>query len=115
MCWLDYLKKKSAVWTDKRDKILGLNNILLEKVFGRKKSWMENFVSEKVFGLKNVGRFLVVTPFFLHISSSWVKIWLHSKNHLPRWSGSALKDSVVEVGWVPLDYVVIPTSAEVGL
>ena len=64
MCWLDCFKKKSAVWTDKRDKILGWNNILLEKVFGRKKSWMENFVSEKVFGLKNVGRFLVVTPFF---------------------------------------------------
>ena len=37
-----------------------------------------------------------VTPFFLHISSSWVKIRLLAENHLPRLPGSALK---VCVGW----------------
>ena len=29
--------------------------------------------------------------FFLHISSSWVKIRLHTENHLPGLPGSALK------------------------
>ena len=29
--------------------------------------------------------------FFLHISSSWVKIRLHTKNQLPRLPGSTLK------------------------
>ena len=29
--------------------------------------------------------------FFLHISSSWVKIRLHTENQLPKLSGSALK------------------------
>ena len=29
--------------------------------------------------------------FFLHISSSWVKIRLHTENQLPRLPGSALK------------------------
>ena len=38
-----------------------------------------------------------MTPIFLHISSSWVKIWLHAKNQLPRLLGSALK---VHGGWV---------------
>ena len=30
--------------------------------------------------------------FFLHESSSWVKIGLHAKNQLPGWSGSGVKD-----------------------
>ena len=34
---------------------------------------------------------------FLHISSSWVKIRLHTENQLPRLPGSALK---VYSGWV---------------
>ena len=34
---------------------------------------------------------------FLHISSSWVKIRLHTENQLPGLSGSALKDWL---GWV---------------
>ena len=47
--------------------------------------------------------------FFLHISSSWVKIRLHAENHLPRLPGSALKVSVVGWwGWVPAHYVVTP-------
>ena len=29
--------------------------------------------------------------FFLHESSSWVKIGLHAENQLPGWSGSGLK------------------------
>ena len=33
-----------------------------------------------------------------HISSSWVKIRLHTKNHLRRLPGSALKVCVVVVG-----------------
>ena len=66
--------------------------------------------------------------FFLHISSSWVKIRLHTENQLPGLPGSALKVSVgwgrgggsggvVWGGWVPLHYVVTPTSSwvEVGL
>ena len=46
--------------------------------------------------------------FFLHISSSWVKIRLHTENQLPKLSGSALK--VYVVGWVggPTDYFVTP-------
>ena len=49
--------------------------------------------------------------FFLHNSSSWVKIRLHTKNQLPRLSGSALKVSVVVVGWGgggPTKYFVTP-------
>ena len=37
--------------------------------------------------------------FFLHISSSWVKIRLYAENQLPMMSGSALK-VVVGGGWV---------------
>ena len=36
--------------------------------------------------------------FFLHISSSWVKIRLHTENQLPRLPGSTLK--VVVWWWV---------------
>ena len=41
------------------------------------------------------------TPiFFLHISSIWVKIRLHTENQLPRLSGSGLKVcGGVVVGW----------------
>ena len=59
-----------------------------------------------------------MTLFSLHISFSWVKIRLHTENQLPRLPGSDLKVCVVVVvGWVPLDYVVTPTSSwvEVGL
>jgi hypothetical protein len=57
------------------------------------------------------GRGGQVTPFFLHISSSWVKIRLHTENQLPGLSGSALK---VWLGWVggvgwgggPTDYFI---------
>ena len=60
---------------------------------------------------------------FLQISSSWVKMRLHTKNQLPRLSGSALKIcdewwlGRVMGGWVPLNYVVTPTLywIEVGL
>ena len=53
----------------------------------------------------------------LHISSSLVKIWLHTKNKLSSLSVSALK---VCVGWwwlVSIKYVVTPTLylVEVGL
>ena len=37
---------------------------------------------------------------FLHISSSWVKIRLHTENQLPKLSGSFLKVVVGGVGWV---------------
>jgi hypothetical protein len=39
--------------------------------------------------------------FFLHISTSWVKIRLHAENQLPRLPGSALKVYVGGggVGW----------------
>ena len=50
--------------------------------------------------------------FFLHISSSWVKIRLHTKNQLPGLSGSALKVSLGG-GWggavVQLSILSIPT------
>ena len=48
---------------------------------------------------------------FLHISSSWVKIRLHTENQLPGLSGSALKVSVLVawVGWVPIYYVITTT------
>ena len=47
--------------------------------------------------------------FFLHISSSWVKIRLHTENQPPRLSGSALK--VVVWGGGPTDYFVTPNSS----
>ncbi len=57
-----------------------------------------------------------MTPFFLHISSSWVKIRLHTENQLPMWSGSALKVCLVGGGVVvqpiPLS---LPTRVEVEM
>ena len=53
--------------------------------------------------------------FFLHISSSWVKIRLHTKNQLPRLLGSALK---VWLGWwwvVQPITLSLPTRVEVEL
>ena len=47
--------------------------------------------------------------FFLHISSSWVKIRLHTENGLPKLSRSALKAVVWSGGGVvggPTDYFV---------
>ena len=47
------------------------------------------------------------TPIILlHISSSWVKIRLYTKNQLPRLPGSALKVSVVVGWWGPTHYKV---------
>ena len=42
----------------------------VKKKFGSTKNWVD---------------------FFLHESSSWVKIGLHAENQLPGWSGSGLK------------------------
>ena len=50
--------------------------------------------------------------FFLHESSSWVKIGLHAENQLPGWSGSGLKVCggwVVGGGWVLTHNRVKPT------
>ena len=44
---------------------------------------------------------------FKHISSSWVKIRLHTENQPPRLSGSALKVSVVGWGGVVVVVVVV--------
>ena len=63
---------------------------------------------------------------FIHISPSWVKIRLHTKNQHRGLSGSALKVCAVVrwcwggvgvVRWVPPNYVVTPTLNwfEVGL
>ena len=56
--------------------------------------------------------------FFLHISSSWVKIRLHTENELPVMSGSVIK--VLLGGWgggvvVPLITLSTPTLVEVEL
>ncbi len=64
--------------------------------------------------------------FFLHISSSWVKIRLHTENHLPGLPGSALKVCLVGLrricGGCCTEYVVVqlitlstPTRVEVEL
>ena len=50
-----------------------------------------------------------------HNSSSWVKIRLHTENQLPGLPENALKVCVGGVGWVPLNYVVTPTSFWVGV
>ena len=55
--------------------------------------------------------------FFLYISSSWVKIRLHTENELPMLPGSALKVPVgggVVVGSYPL-LSLAPTPVEVEL
>ena len=59
--------------------------------------------------------------FFLHISSTWVKIRLYTENQLPRLSGSGLKVCGGGVGGVGgglhTNCLVTPTSflVEVGL
>ena len=52
-----------------------------QKNVGQKKSG-----SKKIWVKKNLGQI-----FFVHESSSWVKIGLHAENQLPGWSGSGLK------------------------
>ena len=47
---------------------------------------------------QNVGQKKLGSNFFwVHKSSSWVKIGLHAENQLPGWSGSGLK--VSDGGW----------------
>ena len=48
-------------------------------------------------GQKKLGEKKIWSIFFLHESSSWVKIGLHAENQLPGWSGSGLK--VCGGGW----------------
>jgi hypothetical protein len=49
-------------------------------------------------------------PFWLNISSSWVKIWLHTENQLPGLSGSGLNVCVMgKEGELDTNYVVTPT------
>ena len=52
-----------------------------QKKFGQKKNLVK----------KNVGQKKIWVDFFLHESSSWVKIGLHAENQLPGWSGTSLK------------------------
>ena len=56
-----------------------------QKKCGSKKNWVK-----KIWVKKNW------VEFFLHESSSWVKLGLHAENQLPGWSGSGLK---VPGGW----------------
>jgi hypothetical protein len=52
-----------------------------------------------------------VTPiFFVHIPSNWIEIRLSTKNQVPMLPGSTIKVCVVVGWWVPLNYVVTPTS-----
>ena len=77
------------IWVEKilGKKKLGWKNIWLKQICGWKKMLVRKFLVRKflfrkfVSRKKKLGR---VTPFFLHISSSWVKIRLHTKNQLPR-------------------------------
>ena len=52
----------------------------------KKKIWVKKKKLEIFMGQKKLG-----STFFLHESSSWVKIGLHAENQLPGWSGSGLK------------------------
>ena len=81
--------------------------ILVGDFFGSKKIWVRNFFGSKKIRLKkilstkfrseiflgqiNVDQKKIGSKFFLHESSSWVKIGLHAENQLPGWSGSCLK------------------------
>ena len=49
-------------------------------------------------GRKFFGSKFFWVNFFLHESSSWVKLGLHAENQLPGWSGSGVKVCVVVVG-----------------
>jgi hypothetical protein len=56
--------------------------------------------------------------FFLHFSSSWVKVRLHPENQLHMLSGSALKVYVGGVGWGGVNQLITlstPTWVEVEL
>ena len=83
---------RKKIWSEKN---FGLKKILVgKKNFGRKFFWSEqNFGRKKIlvgkifFGRNFFwwGGGVSGDPnFFLHISSSWVEIRLHAKNHLPR-------------------------------
>ena len=65
---------------------------------------------------KNLGKKNFWVNFFLHESSSWVKIGLHAENQLPGWSGSGLKvcGGWVGGGWVLTHNVVKPTYTWLG-
>ena len=61
------------------------------------------FIINKIDFFFGVGGEIGDPYFFLHISSSWVKIRLHTENELPMLSGSALKVELVG-GWVDWSY-----------
>ena len=67
-------------------KKLGQKFFGVRNYFRSNKFWVKkNVGSKKNVGQKNLGQF------FLHESSSWVKIGLHAENQLPGWSGTGLK------------------------
>ena len=68
-------------------------------LFGPKKIRSEFFLGQQNLGQKKFGSKKFGVQFFLHESSSWVKIGLHAENQLPGWSGSGLKVCVVGGGW----------------
>ena len=77
------------------------NSVLLQKKIGSKKFWAEKIWVKKNLGQKNV---------WVHESSSWVKIGLHTENQLPGWSGSGLKFFRWWVGGLHTHNLVKPTS-----
>ena len=62
----------------------GCNQLILILLF----CWEGQFFFFKFFLMAPQLIFFDGTPFFLHISSSWVKIRLYTENQLPRLSGS---------------------------
>ena len=67
-------------------------------------------MGQKNVGQKNVGQKKLGLKFFwVHKSSSWVKIGLHAENQLPGWSGSGLKVCRVGGWWVRTHNLVKPT------
>ena len=82
---------------------------VVRKFFWVKKMWVKKKVGQKkIWVKKNLGQI-----FFVHESSSWVKIGLHAENQLPGWSGSGLKVTVL-VGWVLTHNLVKPTYTWLG-
>ena len=57
----------------------------------KKKCWPKKNVGQKKFWVKKMWLKKKCGYFFLHESSSWVKIGLHAENQLPGWSGTGLK------------------------
>ena len=64
--------------------------------------WIKKMWVKKKVGRNKIGYF------FLHESSSWVKIGLHAENQLPGWSGNGLK--VFRWWWVVVGYIPIIVS-----